>query len=83
LTVKKVGDKRKVTNDIIIDINGKYVLLVEDMLETGKSLIIAKQYLEQKGAIVRTVCLYTMPISEVTPDFSLKKVESIEKFPWE
>lgn len=83
LTVKKVDDKRKVTSEILEDITGKQVLLLEDMLETGRSLITAKQYLEQKGAVVKTACLYTMPKSEVKPDFSLKEIEKLIKFPWE
>lgn len=83
LTVKKVGGERKVTSDILEDISGKKILLVEDMLETGKSLIAAKEYLEKKGAEVRTACLYTMPISEIKPDFSVKEVTEVAPFPWE
>ena len=83
LTVKKVEEERKVANDILENINGKKVLLVEDMLETGKSLIVAKEYLEKKGAEVKTACLYTMPISEIKPDFSLKEITEVVPFPWE
>lgn len=83
LTVKKVGEERKVTSDILEDVSGKKILLVEDMIETGKSLIVAKEYLEKKGAEVKTACLYTMPISEIRPDFSLKEVAEIVPFPWE
>ena len=83
LTVKKVEEERKVANDILENINGKKVLLVEDMLETGKSLIVAKEYLEKKGAEVKTACLYTMPMSEIKPDFSLKEITEVVPFPWE
>ena len=83
LTVKKVGDERKVTSEVSENLNGKRILLVEDMLETGKSLIVAKQYLESKGATVETACLYTMPISEVKPDYSLREVSEVARFPWE
>ena len=83
LSVEKIGDDRKVVTDILENITGKSILLVEDMLESGRSLIVAKQYLESKGAIVKTACLYTMPMSEVIPDFSLKEVEVVVKFPWE
>lgn len=83
ITVKKVGDTRKVTSDILEDISGKRVLLVEDMLETARSLIVAKQYLESKGALVEAACLYTMPISELKPNYSLKEVTEVIPFPWE
>lgn len=83
LTVKKTEEGRKITTEITGDLNGKNVLLVEDMLETGKSLLVAKEYLEAKGAEVKTTCLYTMSISEVVPDYSLRQVEEVAKFPWE
>ncbi len=83
LTVKKLGAERKVTSEIAEDLTGKKILLIEDMLETGKSLIVAKQYLETKGAIVKTACLYIMPISEIKPDYYLKEINDAVKFPWE
>jgi hypoxanthine phosphoribosyltransferase len=83
LTVKKIGNERKVTSTILEDIKGKKILLIEDMLETGKSLLVAKQYLEGKGAIVKTACLYIMPHSEIKPDFYLKEIKELAKFPWE
>jgi hypothetical protein len=83
LTVRKVGDRRLVTTEIKEDIQGKKALLVEDMLETGRSLIAARQYLEVKGAIVKTACLYTMPISEIKVDYSLKEINEDVSFPWE
>jgi hypoxanthine phosphoribosyltransferase len=83
LTVKKIGEERKVMSEILEDLHGKNILLVEDMLETGKSLIVAKEYLVSKGAEVKTACLYTMPQSEIVPDFSLKQVSDVVHFPWE
>jgi hypothetical protein len=53
------------------------------MLEAGKSLIVAKEYLANKGADVKTACLYTMPISEIKPDFYIREVNDVIKFPWE
>ena len=83
LTVKKVTGQRKVITRIEEDITGKKILLIEDMLETGKSLDVAKQYLEEKGAIVKTACLYTMPISKTKPDYFIKQVNTVIVFPWE
>lgn len=83
LTVKKLGEERKVTSEVLEDLTGKKILLIEDVLETGKSLIAAKRYLETKGAIIQTACLYTMPVSELKPDYYLKEVIEAVKFPWE
>lgn len=83
VSVEKDGEERKVMTDLLIDLKGKKILLVEDMLETGRSLIVAKKYLESKGAEVKTVCLYTMPQSEIKPDYFLSEVKKAQKFPWE
>ncbi len=83
LKVRREGTERRIMAEIVPDVGGMRVLLVEDMLETGKSLVVAKEYLEKKGAEVKTACLYTMPISEIRPDFSLREVAEVVPFPWE
>jgi hypoxanthine phosphoribosyltransferase len=83
LTVKKQDGGRKVVTDILEDLTGKSVLLVEDMLESGKSLIVAKQFLESRGAIVQTLAIYIQSHSEITPDYYLLVKGDVSKFPWE
>ncbi len=83
ITVRRVGTERKITVDIVEDITGKRVLLVEDMIETGRGLMLAKEHLEAKGALVETACLYIMPTSEIKPDFFLQEVTDVVRFPWE
>ncbi len=83
LTVQKQGNERKVVTEITARLQNKKVLLVEDILETGKSLMVAKKYLETKGANVSTAALCVMPISEIEPNFYLKKVEKLVPFPWD
>lgn len=83
LTVIKQGSTREVVTDITKDISGETVLLVEDALETAKSLLVAKHYLEGLGATVQTAALYIMPNSETTPNYYLDVREPLPKFPWE
>ena len=83
INVSKDDDKRTVLTEFNYNLKGKEILLVEDMLESGKSLIVVKEYLESKGAIVKTACLYTMPRSEIEPDYYLKEIEYVVTFPWE
>lgn len=83
LTVTKIGSKRKITSDILEDIKNKKILLVEDVLETGKSLTVAKEYLEKKGAIVKTACLYTTPLTQTEPNYFLKELSTPPTFLWE
>ena len=83
LKVRVEGDERKIMAEIFTDVNGKKVLLVEDMLESGKTLKVVKDYLESKGAKVKTAALYSMPKTMFKPDFYLKEVSKVEHFPWE
>ena len=83
LKVRREGNNRRIMAETVPDVSHLKILLVEDMIETGKSLIIAKEYLESKGAKVKTACLYTMPMSEIIPDYFLKEVPTPLPFPWE
>ena len=82
ITLERVGE-RKILDELQGDFMGKKMLVVEDMIETGKGLVAAKKYLESKGALVKTACLYIMPISETKPDYFLREVAEVVKFPWE
>lgn len=83
LTIMKNNGERTVKTEILDNLEGKKILLVEDVLETGRSLIVGKEYLESKGAIVKTASYFIMPQSEIVADFYLEKVEERPKFPWE
>ena len=83
IEVVKDGEGRRVVAAPTYDLDGLEIFLVEDVLESGKSLDVGKKYLESNGAIVKTACLYTMPVSEIEPDFSLKEIEYVVTFPWE
>ncbi|MBU6323087.1 MAG: hypothetical protein KGI41_00845 [Patescibacteria group bacterium] len=83
LTVVKDGDGRALTTDITANLEGKSVLLVEDAVESGKSLAAAEYYLEDRGASVTTACLYARAGAKHVPDHYLKTVDAIPEFPWE
>lgn len=83
LTVIKIGGQRKIVTEINDKLENKNILLLEDILETGESMIVAKKYLERKGAKVQTACLYTMPQTIFVPDYYLGKTGTLVSFPWE
>lgn len=83
LTVAKQDSDRVVTTRITADLAGKSVLLVEDALESGRSLIVAKGYLESLGAEVQTAALYIQPQTQIMPDYYVDRVDQIPMFPWE
>jgi len=64
-------------------VEGTRVLLVEDALESGKSLIRATELLRERGAIVKTAALFISQSVLIQPDFTLGVVADIPVFPWE
>ncbi|GAB2696829.1 hypoxanthine phosphoribosyltransferase [Microbacterium marinum] len=61
---------------------GKRVLLVDDVADSGRTLALAVRMLEDAGADVRSVCIYTKPGSVATPDYSWRETDLWINFPW-
>lgn len=69
----------RVTKDIGLDLRAAHVLLVDDILDTGRTLSFAAQLLREKGAgVVRTCTLLDKPARRIVPfeaDYTGFKVE--------
>ncbi len=53
-----------------IDLTGRHVLLVDDITDTGESMIIAEEYVKSKNpACIKTAALRHIEGSKFTPDF--------------
>lgn len=83
ITVAKHGDERLITTWINEKLNDKNILLVEDVLESGASLITAKKYLEGLGAKVKTASIYIQPQTKIIPDYYIAKTKEVPTFPWD
>ncbi|MBU1692482.1 MAG: hypoxanthine phosphoribosyltransferase [Verrucomicrobia bacterium] len=58
----------RVTKDITLDVRGAQVLLVDDILDTGRTLAFARQSISNKGAAgVKTCTLLDKPSRRVVP----------------
>jgi hypoxanthine phosphoribosyltransferase len=69
---------------LAIDISGKSLLLVDDIVDTGNTLKLANNYVKQQGAIeVKTATLYSKPYSTITPDFFERQTSRWVVFPWD
>jgi uncharacterized protein len=69
---------------LTIPVNGKKVLLVDDISDSGLSLKVAKQHLTDKGAAqVKIATLYAKPSTQTVPDYMEKTTERWVVFPWE
>jgi len=63
-------------------IEGKRVLLVDDVSDSGRTLAMVVQLLEVAGAEVRTVCLYSKPRTVYEPSYVWKRTDRWINFPW-
>lgn len=66
-----------------VDIKGKKILLCDDTNETGLTFIALKQYLEQRGAIVKILCYFSRPASQIVPDYVVDpEIDFEPQYPW-
>lgn len=80
------GPSRKTRNiyNVSAPINNTdCILLVEDALETGRSLQDAYSILKRDAMTVRTAAYYYTPDSAITPDYAVQMMTQIPEFPWE
>ena len=66
------------------DVTEKKALLVDDVADSGKSLLLAKEHLKYQGVEeVRVATVYRKPLSALTPDFYEKETSRWVVFPWD
>jgi uncharacterized protein len=74
----------KITQELGKSIEGKRVLLVDDVSDSGKTFERASAYLEAyKPAEVTTVAMFLKPKSVFTPDYSIERTDHWIIFPYE
>ncbi|MDR5878795.1 phosphoribosyltransferase family protein [Caballeronia sp. LZ032] len=63
--------------------NGKKLLLIEDCLESGRSLVEAKRLLEREKNFVQTASIFITDRTLERPDFFVHHLQLPPSFPWE
>jgi len=82
--IYKTRSKPKITQPLTVDVSGKRVLLVDDIVDTGNSLKLVREYLFERGAGDVKICtLYRKPWSVVIPEFSAQTTGAWVCFPHE
>ena len=72
------------TQPVSTYVTGKKVLIVDEVIDTGKSLKLVREHLIERGATaMRIATLYHKPWSIVKPDYSEKETSRWIVFPWE
>jgi len=63
-------------------LEGRRVLLVDDVADSGRTLDLAAKLLARHGADARSAVIYTKPTTIITPDYSWKHTSLWIDFPW-
>jgi hypoxanthine phosphoribosyltransferase len=82
--IYKTKSKPRLTQPLSVSVLNKKILLVDDVVDTGKSALLIKSHLVGKGAKeTKLLTLYYKPWSTVKPDFYSKETSDWIVFPWE
>ena len=74
----------RILSTLVEGVEGKDVLLVDDLVDQGDTLIFMKKYLDnQKPKSLETAVLFKKPWSRTEPDYYLETVSEWIVFPFE
>lgn len=82
VSIEREGENVEVYFAAPENIRGERVLLIEDTLESGKSIFAVEDKIIGKGVKVKTAAIFISPNSKKEPDFFLA-VREIPSFPWD
>lgn len=83
-SVEKRGKKAVIVYPLNIKVSGKRVLLVDDVADTGHSLVAAKKHVLERGAAdVKIATLHYKPKSVIRPDFYAQTTDAWIVYVWE
>lgn len=82
--ISKTAEKPILVQSLPVSVNGESLLLFDDVDDTGKSLKVAREYLDMCGARKITVAtLFHKPWSKINPDFTGVSTQAWVVFPHE
>jgi len=82
--VYETNSEPRLTQQIPVSVFDKRVLLVDDVVDTGKSVLLIRDHLARQGTKeTKILTLYFKPWSVVKPDFYSRETCDWIVFPWE
>jgi hypothetical protein len=78
-------DKAKLVQRLNVDLTGKDILIVDDVTDTGETVILVKEHVKELGAeMVKTAVLDHKMTSKFVPDYYINKMDSWKwiVYPW-
>jgi len=80
----RATDKPIITQEISEKVEDKIVLIVDDVADSGKSLMAAIEHIKEMGAKeIRTATLYYKKQSIIKPEYYIKETKAWIVYPWE
>ena len=80
----RISDDPIITQEISENVKDKIVLVVDDVADSGKSLMAAIEHIKEMGAKeIRTSTLYYKKHSIIKPEYYIKETEAWIVYPWE
>ncbi len=84
---RSIGERAErpvITQPLILDVRDKNVLIVDDVVDSGRTLEIVSQQVRLRGAKnVKSAALFVKPRSIINPDYYIIKTTKWVLFPWE
>jgi len=82
--MKEAIPKPIITQDISTSVREKNILIVDDVVDSGRSMKAAYEHLKKRGAYAfRLAVLYKKPWSLIKPDYFVYETDFWIIFPWE
>ncbi len=82
--VAKAGRRPVITQPVSAEVRGRKVLVVDDVADTGESLIAACEHVRARGAAeVRIATLHHKPHSKLVPDYYVRSTSAWIVYPHE
>jgi len=82
--IAKAKREPMITQPVSAPVDGKKVLVIDDIVDTGKSIDVVKWHIrELKAKEVKIATLYRKPWSKTVPDYYEKETDKWIIFPWE
>jgi hypoxanthine phosphoribosyltransferase len=84
VSVAETKTEPVITQPVSLPVRHKKVLVVDDLVDTGKSLKLVNSHLKSQGASeVRTATIYHKPWSVTVPHYYIEETCCWIIFPWE
>jgi len=82
--VEEQAERPVITQPLTTEIRGRKVLIVDDVVDSGRTLEVVSEQVRLRGASeVRTAALYYKPRSIMKPDYLVVETDKWILFPWE